>query len=210
MANKKIFSEKTLAAGILFIIFCYALVVGWKIWHYPPMATSAPQAEFGIILGATTHGNRPTPVYRERVEEGIRLYRLGRIQKLIFTGKPGHPPQAIVGKSLALEAGIPATDILVETDSRTTLENLIYSQQILPERNSNLLIISDPLHLKRAMLMAEDLNIRAFPAPTQSTRIQSWGQRFRFVLREILAYTKYKLQRVFKIPQKKANKIQHN
>ena len=47
------------------------------------------------------------------------------------------------------------------------------------------LIVSDPLHMRRAMEMAEALGIEARPSATPTTRYQSWTTQAPFLLREI-------------------------
>src|SRR5262249_30496553 len=126
------------------------------------------------------------------------LYREGKVRKLLFTGQPGEPPQALVARHIALEAGVPEADILVETRSRRTLENLRYARELLdaPDQ-STVLIVSDPLHLKRAMLMATDLGLHAFPAPVTSTRVCGFGSRLKFLCRESFAALYYRIERWF-------------
>lgn len=160
------------------------------------LASAPPRSEIAVVLGATSHGNEPTPVFLARIEYAIQLYRQGLVSKILFTGAPGEPPQAIVARNLALQRGLPKSDLLIETQSLTTYENLLFAKDWIgdPEKTT-LLIVSDPLHLRRAMLMAEDLQLRAAPAPVPQSRIQSGVSQAKFLLRETLAYWKYLLLR---------------
>ena len=36
------------------------------------------------------------------------------------------------------------------------------------------LIVSDPMHMKRAVAMARDIGLEAYPSPTPTTRYQGW------------------------------------
>ena len=47
------------------------------------------------------------------------------------------------------------------------------------------LLVSDPLHLPRAMRMSRDLRIDARPSPTPTSRYRSWSTRLPFFLREL-------------------------
>jgi uncharacterized SAM-binding protein YcdF (DUF218 family) len=47
------------------------------------------------------------------------------------------------------------------------------------------LIVSDPLHMRRAMAMAEAEGFDAFPAPTPTTRYRSLGTQLPFLAREV-------------------------
>jgi uncharacterized SAM-binding protein YcdF (DUF218 family) len=46
------------------------------------------------------------------------------------------------------------------------------------------LLVSDPLHLPRALRMARDVGIDAQPSPTPTSRYRSWWARSSFLLRE--------------------------
>ena len=46
------------------------------------------------------------------------------------------------------------------------------------------IIVSDPLHMKRAMLLAEDAGIKAYSSPTPSTRYVSLRTKIPFLARE--------------------------
>ena len=166
--------------------------LAWRIWDYPNQVNVMSQAEYGIVLGATANGEIPTPVFRKRIEAGVKAYRQGQIQKLIFTGAPGQPSQAQIGKNLALSLQIPAEDILIEEESTNTLENLKFAQKAIPP-GSTVLIISDPLHLMRASLFANRLELKASPLPVQDSGFQSLPAKMKFLFRETIAYAYYRL-----------------
>ncbi|NJN94033.1 MAG: YdcF family protein [Anaerolineales bacterium] len=170
--------------------------LAWTIYAYP--FTAAPvQADAAIVLGAAAWGERPSPVFRERINYAIALYERGAVRKLIFTGAQAdasEPAEAVVAQQYALDHGIPADDILIETRSHSTQENLYYAQQVAQAQHlSRLLIVSDPLHLKRAVLIAQDLGMDAYPAPTPTTRYRSLSSQFKFLTRETYFYTAYLL-----------------
>ena len=58
------------------------------------------------------------------------------------------------------------------------------------------LIVSDPLHMKRAMLLAKDAGIRAYSAPTPVTMCRSLRTKIPFLAREMFYYIGYKWYRV--------------
>lgn len=183
--------------GFLLLAFFYLLfvVTAYRIESYP-MTTPVPEkTEYAVVLGAHSVGEEPTPVFRSRILKGIELYRQGRVKKIVFTGAPGNPPQAVVGKNVALGMGVPEGDILLETRSLTTRENLIYAKELIGSPAAGVFLVSDPLHLKRASVMAEDLGLKTFPAPVAPTLIRSPLQRFKFLAREIFAFYYYLLRR---------------
>ena len=59
------------------------------------------------------------------------------------------------------------------------------------------IIVSDPLHMKRSMLIANDYDINAVSSPTPSSKYQSWKTKVPFLLREGFFYVGYKIWRIF-------------
>lgn len=186
--------------GLLAITLVLGNYMAWSIYVYPHTSTLA-QADAAIVLGAAAWGERPSPVFRERINYALELYQAGVVRKLIFTGgqaDSSEPAEAIVARQYAIERGIPAADILIETYSRSTGENLWFARQLAQHQNlTRLLVVSDPLHLKRAVVMARDLDMEAYPAPTPTTRYRSWPSQLRFLMRETWFYTVYLIRRPF-------------
>ena len=59
------------------------------------------------------------------------------------------------------------------------------------------IIVSDPLHMKRAMLMAKDYGMKAYSSPTPTTRYISLKSKFSFLAREEFFYVGYRVYRIF-------------
>jgi len=185
---------------ILLIVAILANYLAWSIYNYPNTSTPV-QADAAIVLGAAAWGERPSPVFRERINYALELYQAGVVRKLIFTGgqaDASEPAEAMVAQQYATERSIPETDIFIETRSQSTRENLYYAQQIAWQNGlTRIFIVSDPLHLKRAVLIAQDLGMDAYPAPTPTTRYQSLSSQLSFLVRETYYYTAYLIQRPF-------------
>jgi uncharacterized SAM-binding protein YcdF (DUF218 family) len=188
-------------------LFLIALVgpgyTTWRIYRYGHHC-EVVHADAALVLGAAAWGEKPSPVFRERINHAVDLYRSGYVRKIIFTGGQGssdEPPEARVGERYAIEQGIPQADILVETASHTTRENLYYAQRVAARHQlRTFLLVSDPLHMKRAMLIAEDLGIKAFPSPTPTTMYRSPASQVAFLARETRLYLTYVLRRHLLLP----------
>ena len=186
-----------LAISIM-LVFVGAAVTAWSIYDYGQQSSSE-KADAALVLGAAAWGERPSPVFRERINHAIELYRTKRVRMLIFTGgtpQNGYPTEAAVGRRYAIDNGVASQDILIEDQSRTTYDNLQRaSREAQPIGVNSFLIVSDPLHMRRAMLMASDLNLAAYPSPTLSSRYQSWWAQMRFLFHETNNYIAYRLFR---------------
>ena len=170
-----------------------------SIYFYGNNSTTL-RADAAIVLGAAVWGEKPSPVFRERINHGINLYKSDRVNKIIFTGGQGNErelAEATVAKKYAVLQGVSKLNILTETQSRTTYQNLYYAKQVAENHQlSQFLMVSDPLHMKRAMLMAKNLGMKAYPSPTPTTRYQSFKSKLPFLLRETYFYIHYLASRL--------------
>jgi len=84
---------------------------------------------------------------------------------------------------------VPKQDILLEKVSRNTFENLLEVKKIMQTNNlQSVIIVSDPLHMARALRIAKQLNITAYPAATLSTRFQTLQTSWRFLVQEVFLF----------------------
>ena len=187
---------RRVALLVLLVVTLVFLAVAIEIVHFGERADYV-NADAAIVLGAAAWGNRPSPVYRERINEALRLYHDGRVHHLIFTGgtrDPGFPSEAEVARKFALQHGVPDSAILLDTDSHTTQQNLANAKIILQAHGLNsVLLVSDPLHMLRVMAIARGMHLDAVPAPTESSRFQSWSARAKFLWRETWIYIEQEL-----------------
>lgn len=154
-------------------------------------------ADVAIVLGAAAWGNKPSPVYKQRIAQAVSLYKSGRVRQIIFTGgtrSAAFPSEAQVGMQFALKLGVPAQSILVETESHTTWENLRNAKVLMADNSmKSALLVSDPLHMLRACALSQTLDMTVAPAPTPSSRFQSWRVWAKFLWRETWTYLVYAL-----------------
>lgn len=152
-------------------------------------------ADAALVLGAAVAGEVPTPAFAERLRHAVSLYSSGRVRKLVMTGGRGpgdEASEAEAGRDFAIAAGVPAADILVETASHTTFENMVNALPLLAEHSlSRVLAVSDPLQMRRAIRMARDVGIDAYPSPTPTSRFQSWASQLPMLAREVYFYIEY-------------------
>jgi uncharacterized SAM-binding protein YcdF (DUF218 family) len=155
------------------------------------------KADVAIVLGAGVFGERPSPIFRERINHGIWLYKNKYVGKIIFTGGIGDKKlcsEAEVARNYAIEKGVLPADIYLEDKSKKTRENISFAKQIVRENKwSTIILVSDPLHMKRSMNIAEDNGLHAYTSPTPTTRIISFKNQVHFLAREVYFYVLYQL-----------------
>ncbi len=183
----------------LIIIIC--LFVAISICSYGEV-DNKQNADVAIVLGAASAESGVSPVYQERINHAVWLYENGYVSYIITTGgvsEGNTRSDAEIAKEYAISCGIPADVILTESESSITEENLKYAKAIMAERDfSTCIVVSDPLHMKRAMLMAEDFGLTAFSSPTPTTRYQTQRTKLPFLLREEFFYIGYCILRPFR------------
>lgn len=143
-----------------------------------------------IVLGAAAYDARPSPVFEERLRHGVDLYQRGLAPKLIFTGGFGGRgarfAESQVGRRYALRAGVPDEAILIETHSRNTRENLDQAALLMrAHRLRRAIVVSDPLHISRALRLCEEIGIVCLGSPTPTTRYRSFATRWPFLVNEV-------------------------
>lgn len=184
-----------------FLIVLYTIIAAVQIVQYGKV-DSKTKCDVAIVLGAATSGEEVSPVYRERINHGIWLYENGYVDYLVLTGGVGEGNEksdAFVAKQYAVENGVPEQAILIEERSTITEENLEYAKAIMDAHSMNTaIIVSDPLHMKRAMLMANDYGITAYSSPTPTTMYRSLKTQIPFLARELFFYVGYSIVRVFR------------
>ncbi len=192
--------KRHVISGILLFLLIWILASAWQIVSFG-RKSELREADTAIVLGAGVVGRVPSPVFRERIRHGIWLYENGYAGCIIMTGGYGDGTvcsEARAAKEYAVSQGVPAEDIFVEEESRITQENMYYARLLMDEHGlKDALIVSDPLHMKRAMLMASDYGIPAYTSPTPTTRFVSLRTKLPFLARELFFYTGYRIYRIF-------------
>lgn len=163
------------------------------------MVDEARPADAAIVLGAAVYRGYPSPVFRERINHAVNLYHAGTVDYLIFTGGIGYGDdiaEAEAAQAYAQAAGVPAAHIFIETESTLTYDNLLQAHEIVTQNQfETVLIVSDPLHMRRAVTMARDVGLTAYSTPTPTSRYRTPRTQQPFLERETRYYAWYLLLR---------------
>jgi uncharacterized SAM-binding protein YcdF (DUF218 family) len=152
--------------------------VAWRLRQVLRAAAADERgpADAILVLGRELVADRPTPVFRARLEHGAALWREGVAPRLLVSGGwtgTASRSEAAAGREVLLAAGVPADAIETEERSRHTLENLHFVRETLRERGlGRVVLVSDPLHLARAAALARGLalDFTCSPAPAAPPR----------------------------------------
>ena len=179
---------------LLALIGAYVLINGVLICAYSTHDDTQP-ADTAIVLGAGIIDGEVSPVYRERLNHAIWLYQEGYVDSIIPTGgvaEGNNYSDASVAKAYLIANGIPANAIIPEETAYITQEELTNAKAIMEQESmETALVVSDPLHMKRAMFLAKNVGLTAYTSPTTTSRYMSLKTQIPFLLRELFFYTGY-------------------
>ncbi len=155
-------------------------------------------SDAAIVLGAAVWNRNPSPVFAERINHAIYLYEEGIVEKIIFTGgffNDSTLSESQVAKTYAEKMGVKSNDIFIEEKSKNTKENLLFAREILKkEKFSKVLLVSDPIHMKRVSIIAKYFRIEGKPSPTTTSRFTSRNEKLKFLLSETLFTIGFRLR----------------
>ena len=170
------------------------IIIGTYAYHllaHPP----SQKADVALILGNRAYlHDAPNPCLTGRVDEGILLFSQGLVTQLAMSGGRDHEDNRIeaqVMEAYARSKGFKG-NILLESRSSSTLENLKFSQVMLQAAGvKSVIIVSEPYHMWRIKQLVDagqlglDFNVSYAAAPSQCWL--TWGMAFKGALREPLA-----------------------
>ena len=142
------------AAGLMGFVY-------YKETHLPPVGDS----DVIIVLGAQVkEDGTPSVALERRLTAALESYRQDR-QLIIVCGAQGaNEPRAEgdVMRDWLLERGAAPEDVVAETASFNTRENLVYAKAIMEHRGlKNALVVTSDYHVARALALCGQVGISA-------------------------------------------------
>jgi len=115
-----------------------------------------PAQEFAIVFGAWVNEDRSlSDVTRERIEAGVRLYKLGKVKKLFLSGDNRSNQQVEEMANYAELKGVDPNDIIIDKlgiDTNDTCKHFA-------KTGREAILVTQGYHLSRTMLMCETSRI---------------------------------------------------
>ena len=135
--------------------------VWYRETHLPPVRES----DVIIVLGAQVkEDGTPSVALTRRLTAALESYR-EKPQVIIVCGaKGGNEPRAEgdVMRDWLLEQGVPAEDVIGETASFNTRQNLEYAKAMMEHRGlSQALVVTSDYHVARALELCRQVGISA-------------------------------------------------
>lgn len=153
------------------------------------------QADVIVVLGTAQLNGKPGAALEARLIEAQRIYELGYAPIIITVGAgaPGdRTTEAASGKYWLRTNGVPAKNIIAIEEGRDTLVSTKAYSAVMKKRYvSDVIIVTDPFHCKRAITMANDQGVLATCSPVQSGPNTLANSGYKYLLREAAAYLAY-------------------
>lgn len=153
------------------------------------------QADVIVVLGTAQLNGKPGDALEARLVEAKRIYDLGLAPTIITVGAgaPGdRTTEAASGKYWLRMNGIPAKKITAIEEGRDTLVSTKAYAAVMKKRYvSDVIIVTDPYHCKRAMTMANDQGIISTCSSVQTGPNTLANSGYKYLIRETGAYLAY-------------------
>jgi uncharacterized SAM-binding protein YcdF (DUF218 family) len=159
-------------AGGLFVVG----YMSYRIWDQGGR-DEARKADAIVVLGAAQYNGTPSPLFEARLAHAVQLYKDGIAPIFIVTGgklPDDRTTEAAAARAYAVAHGVRPEAILVEDQSRTTLEQLRTVSEMLRDRGlRSAVLVSDRTHMLRSLRIARDQGIEAYGSPTTTSPVES-------------------------------------
>lgn len=176
--------------------------VAWVLWvngqiRYYAQRDDARPADAIAVFGAAEYDGRPSPVLRARLDHALELYKRG-LAPLIITLGGGEAmdlhSEGGVGHDYLLAHGVPARDIIAETESDNT-EQSAERLAVIARANGlrTIDVVSDGSHLFRIHSICSKDGLQVYTSPRPVGKPIPASQKFQRVSHEIVSYTAWRL-----------------
>ena len=188
----------------LIFAICLALFIALIVWTrwvygridaYASLDQAAPSDAIAVF-GAAEYDGKPSPVFRARLDHAYDLYNRG-IAKLVITlggdGGDKHS-EGQVGRDYLVGLGIPDSDIIAETRSRSTEESA-HRLAVIARANNlrRIVVVSDPTHLFRIHELCAANGMNVLTSPRQLVPVEGGSDSSDRIAHEIVSYTLWRL-----------------
>ena len=122
----------------------------------------APRAQAAIVLGARVYADgTPSPMLVDRLETGIKLYKMGKVKKLLLSGDHGQVEYDEVNVMLdyVLARGVPTEDVFTDHAGFDTYDTMYRAIDVFQVQSA--LIVTQEFHLARSVYTAQQLGLDA-------------------------------------------------
>ncbi len=186
-----------------FLALVLLIAAAWFLWVHHQIEAFANRddarpADAIAVFGAAEYRGRPSPVLHARLDKAVSLYRMQIAPTVITLGggadKDSGKTEGGVGRDYLLANGIPFANIIAETHSTDTEQQVARLAQIARENNfQHIVVVSDGTHLFRIAELCHREGMDVYTSPrARFGNIEDYDAAKR-MLHEMLSYTSLRL-----------------
>jgi len=176
----------------------------WSLWVTHEINQVARQdraqpADAIAVFGAAEYAGHPSPIFHARLDHAVSLYQR-QVAPLIITlgggaDKDSGKTEGGVGRDYLLANGVPSADILAETHSFDTSQQVSRLAEIARTHGlHHIVVVSDPTHLFRIQVLCQNAGLNVYTSPRPPLgHIDDLDLAQRYG-HEIISYTAYRLE----------------
>jgi uncharacterized SAM-binding protein YcdF (DUF218 family) len=162
---------------------------GFSLWQVRRAAgyDQAAPAQAIMVLGSAQYAGVPSPDLAARLDHAYALWKRKLAPVMVVTGgrEPGdHYTESGVSAGDLVGRGVPEGDIIRQVGGRNTWQSMGAAADFLKARGiTRVLLVSDPFHDKRLLMMASQLGLDGRVSPTRTSPIRG-SAVWRYELKE--------------------------
>lgn len=158
---KSVLISILISAGLVLFSFIYTSIKG-NTFEYD----SSKKSDVAVVLGAAVWSkDKASPIFAARINKANNLYNSGMVNKVQVTGgnAPGEISEAQVAYNYLVRYGVNPEDIMIETSTASTSEQIAFIRRDLVEIKmmKKIVIVSDKFHLRRVEEICKFYNVKA-------------------------------------------------
>ncbi len=160
-------------AALVVIGLCFLLLLYTQIRILTHFNDKAPSdLDYIVVLGAQMRPSGPSLVLQFRLDTAAEYLKNNPGTVCIVSGGMGPnetEPEAFGMRDYLISKGIDPSRILTESGSGNTIQNILYSKELMDEENSSVGIVTNNFHVYRGTALARKQgfsNVYGIPAPS--------------------------------------------
>lgn len=141
-----------------------------------------------VVLGASVHGNEPSDILKDRLNQAIKLYKKGVSDTILMTGdgtSSEYYNEVRAMKNYAVKKGVPKSAIKTDRNGLSTYESMY--NIVEKYGRPSVMIVTQKYHLSRAMYIAKKMGMTVYGCSAQQKLYKDTSAESK---REILARCK--------------------
>lgn len=168
MTGKRVYKtwQTVIAAAFLLFFLSFVVVEALVLSEMNSDDIDVSTVDFVVVLGAGLNGTEPSLTLKNRLDAAYRFVRSHDIP-VIVSGGQGKGEEISEAEAMGrylIQKGISPQRLIYEDRSASTVQNLLFSKQIMRDKgitNPKIVIVTSDYHMFRAKFLAQRMQMDA-------------------------------------------------